>query len=107
MITRVIVVEFYPEVTSEEVAAFRGWLQELASRSVGLVRMTCGEHRPTPSEASHSANAPSATIGHFASIWEFTDEEALDTFLLQPFHRALAATKFRQVVKQRYLTNIH
>jgi hypothetical protein len=106
MITRVVIVEFHPDVTAALVAEFRGWLEDVAARTPGLIRMICGEHMPASSDPSLSANAPDAVFGNFMSVWEFSSEEALDDYLTSPYHRALAATRFPRVVRRRYLANI-
>lgn len=103
---RVVMVEFKPGVSSQEVAAFRRWLERLADRSGNLVRMTCGEHLAAKSEGMLSADAPDVTFGHFVSVWEFSDEQALDEFVMAPFHRELAGNDFRRLVRHRYVINI-
>lgn len=105
-VTRVVIVEFWPEVTAQEVSEFAGWLRELALHTSGLVRMTCGEHWGVPSEAGFSANAPNVTFGHFMSVWEFSNGQAVEEFVLNPLHREMAGKKFRQLVKHRYVSNI-
>lgn len=106
MPTRVVMVEFNPGVTPQEVEEFRGWLDDLAARTPNLVRMTCGEHRPITAEAELSANAPSVVFGSFVSIWEFRDDQALEDFVLEPFHREMAGRNFRRLVMRRYVINI-
>jgi stress responsive alpha/beta barrel protein len=106
MATRIVMVEFFPEVTSEQVAEFKGWLHDLAAHTPKLLRMTCNEHYPSPREASLSANAPNVVFGNFASVWEFSDTPALEQFLAQQDHQKLAAEKFRRVVKRRYVVNL-
>lgn len=106
MITRVVIVEFHPHVTPALVAEFRGWLEDVAARTPGLTRMICGEHQPAASESALSANAPDAVFGNFMSVWEFSSEAALNDYLTSPYHRELAATRFRSVVRRRYLANI-
>jgi hypothetical protein len=106
MITRVIMVQFRPEATASEIAEFKSSLQDLASGVPGLIRMTCGEHVDISNDAVLSANAPEAAFGDFMSVWEFASEQALSDFLVQPNHRALAATRFRKVVQRRYVANL-
>jgi hypothetical protein len=106
MVTRVVIAEFHPHVTAAQAAEFRGWLEEAARQAKGLVRMTCGEHIPASSDPVLSSNAPNAVFGSFMSIWQFESEQALNEFLVQPFHREMAATKFPTVVRRRYIANI-
>jgi len=106
MITRVVIVEFHPHVTPALVAEFRGWLEDVAARTPGLTRMVCGPHEPAASDPVLSANAPDAVFGQFMSIWEFSDEAALEDYLTSPYHREFAATRFPKVVRRRYLANI-
>lgn len=106
MATRAIIVEFEPGTTPYQIAEFRGWLRELAASTQKLVRMTCGEHFDTRGDAALSANAPAVVFGNFVSVWEFEDEQALENFVTQPFHRSMASSKFRSVVRRRYVVNI-
>jgi hypothetical protein len=106
MVTRVVIAEFHPHVTAAQVAQFQSWLEEAARKAQGLVRMTCGEHVPAVSDPVLSSRAPDAVFGSFMSIWEFESEQALNEFLVQPFHREMAATKFPTVVQRRYVANI-
>lgn len=106
MAKRIVIVEFESEVTPREVAEFSGWLRELAANTPSLISMTCGEHYAATGEAALSASAPSVVFGNFASIWEFDDERALDEFVMQPFHRAMAGQKFRKFIRRRYVANI-
>jgi Stress responsive A/B Barrel Domain len=106
VITRVIIVEFRPEASADDIAAFKAGLQELAAESSAVIRMTCGEHFEVSNDAVLSANAPPVAFGNFMSVWEFADEQALNDFLVQPSHKAMAATIFRKVVQRRYVANI-
>lgn len=106
MITRVVIVEFQPDVTPALVAEFRALLEDVAARTPGLTRMICGEHQPASSDPGLSANAPDAVFGQFMSVWEFSSEAALDDYLKSPYHRQLAATRFPRFVRRRYLANI-
>lgn len=104
--TRVVIVEFAPDVTAEDVTDFEVTLRRLASETANLVRMTCGTHYPAASESVLSAQAPGVAFGSFVSVWEFQDERALDDFLVQPRHRELAAKVFSRLVKKRYVANM-
>ncbi len=106
MATRIVIVEFEEGVTPQDVAAFKGWLLELAASARGLARMVCGEHYTPASETELNAAAPSVIFGNFVSVWEFNDEQALEKFILLPIHREMAAKKFRSLVKRRYVANI-
>lgn len=106
MVTRIVMVEFNDEVTSQDIEEFRGWLLDLAARSQGLVRMNCGPHIEAAGESELNANAPNATFCGFASVWEFENRESLDAFVREPFHREMAGRDFRRMVKHRYVVNI-
>lgn len=106
MPTRIVMVEFNPGVSAQEVDQFREWLNLLAERTSGLVSMDCGNHFPIEAEGGLSPNAPSATFGHFVSIWKFADARALEDFVLEPFHHRMAGKNFRQLVAHRYVANI-
>lgn len=106
MAMRIVMVEFISGITEQDIAEFKGWLYDLASRSSDLVRMTCGVHYPAQGDAELSVNAPSVVFGNFVSIWEFTDERALNDFVTKPFHHEMAGKNFRRLVKRRYVTNI-
>lgn len=104
--TRIVIVEFGPEVTAQDVADFEATLRRLASETANLVRMTCGRHYAAVSESALSAHAPGVAFGSFVSVWEFQDERALDDFLVQPRHRELAGKVFSRLVKKRYVANM-
>lgn len=106
VITRVIIVEFRDGAATEDIAEFKACLQELAAGSSGVIRMICGKHLEVSNDAVLSTNAPNAVFGNFMSVWEFASEQALNDFLVQPNHRAMAATTFRKVVQRRYVANI-
>jgi hypothetical protein len=106
MLTRVVMVQFRPHVTPADVAAFKGWLQEVAASTPGLVRMTCGPHKETSNDAVLSKKAPDAVFCDFMSVWEFESESAVNDYLASPFHRKMAAEKFSTVVQCRYVANI-
>lgn len=106
MPTRVVMVEFNPGVSAEDVGQFKAWLTELAGHTSGLVNMECGAHFHIEAEGGLSPNAPSVTFGHFVSIWTFVDRQALENFVLEPFHHQMAGKHFRQLVAHRYVTNI-
>jgi hypothetical protein len=100
-------VEFKPGISPAEVVEFKGWLETLAVRSKNLVRMVCGEHRPSSGEALLNPNAPNVVFAHFVSVWEFADERSLDEFVLAPFHREMAGNHFRRLVQRRYVINLN
>ena len=104
--TRVVIVEFQPEITNQDVLEFEATLHRLAAATPELVRMSCGQHRPSASESALAANAPNAAFGSFVSVWEFENEGALDRFLTQPLHREIAAKVFSRMVKRRYVANM-
>jgi len=105
VITRVVMVEFQPHAAPAEIAAFKAGIHELASRASGLIRMSCGEHEEVAGDAVLRQKAPTVSFGSFLSIWEFRDHAALDVFLVDPAHRALA-DRWRTAVKHRYVVNM-
>jgi Stress responsive A/B Barrel Domain len=105
MAMRVVMVEFYPEVTEQDVAEFQGWLHDLAARLPYLIRMQCGPHSTLLADKEFSLNAPSVSYGHFASVWEFADEDGINQFIQEPFHKEIASKKFKKLVKHRYCVN--
>ena len=104
-ITRVVMVEFHPDATDEQIVAFKAGLHHLAAHATGLVRMSCGEHQESAADAVLRQKAPNVVFGSFMSIWEFSDRASLDKFLVDPGHRQLADT-WRAVVKNRYVVNM-
>lgn len=106
MATRVVMVRFRDGVDASDVAAFRGWLEDLAARTPHLRRMHCGAHAGVPADERLSQNAPDVTFADFASVWEFDDLEGVGAFLEAPFHRELAGSGFRDMVRRRYVINI-
>jgi stress responsive alpha/beta barrel protein len=105
MAVRVVIVEFNPEVTEQDVTEFQGWLHDLAARVPYLIRMQCGPHSTLPTDKELSLNAPSVSFGHFVSVWEFADKNALNQFVKEPFHKEIAGKKFKKLVKHRYVVN--
>ena len=105
MITRLVMVEFHPHVGPDDIACFEQDLQGLAARTDGLLRMSCGQHAETMGDELLRRRAPQVVFGNFASIWEFEDRHAVDKFLVDPTHAAMAA-RWREWVKQRYVINI-
>lgn len=107
MVTRIVIVEFHPGVTPQEITDFAMALRVLAARTPNLVRMACGEHHTMPSESALGTDAPAATFGNFVSVWEFEDEQALDGFLQQAIHGEMVRQRFQRVVRKRYIANFH
>jgi hypothetical protein len=103
---RVVMVSFVPGTTDTQVEQFHGWLQDLASQAPGLVRMVCGPTEELGNEALLARDAPDATYGSFASIWEFEDQAALAAFVNAPTHRAVARELFLSLVAHRYVFNL-
>ena len=103
---RVVMVRFIDGVSEEEVAGFRDWLETLAARTPGLLRMVCGANLPLGDEAVLASKAPAATYGDFASIWEFDSTASLSAFVDDPDHHAMAGSQFKRVVAHRYVFNI-
>lgn len=103
---RVVMVTFVPDATEQDIAWFHEGLRALADNTPGLLSMVSGVTCKSGDENALSAQAPDATYGDFASIWEFESTESLAAFVDSPTHHALARKRFKRVVRHRYVFNL-
>ena len=106
MALRIVMVEFKENVTALQIGEFEQWLMDLASRIPYLKNMWCGENQMSDTENHLNSNAPNVVNPEFASVWEFEDIEDIEKFITEPFHNKLASSKFKTIVKIRYVANI-
>ena len=105
MAFRVVMVKFVDDVTKEDVSEFKSWLNELAKNTPYVVNMYCGQHTDVDSENSLDMVAPNASFHDFVSVWEFEDVNDIESFILEPFHHAMAGSKFKKIVAHRHVVN--
>jgi len=104
--TRVIMVEFNPEVTSAQMEVFQRELKAVADKIPYKKSFRCGINRRLESEASLDSVAPEVHVPQFVAIWDFDSYFDLTRFVGESHHRKFASEIAKPVVRRRWVVNI-
>jgi hypothetical protein len=108
MPTRVIFIDFNPDVTLAQMESFQKELLALADKITYKKSFCCGFNRPLATEAALDALARDVDVhvAQFAAIWEFGSYDDLTRFVGESQHRNFASQIATSVVRRRYVVNI-
>ena len=108
MPTRVIMIDFNPEVTSTQMEVFQQELRALADKISYKKSFHCGFNRPLQTEAALDAVAREVDVhvAQFVAIWEFGSYDELTRFVGESQHRNFASEIAKSVVRRRWVVNI-
>ena len=108
MPTRVIMIDFNPEVTSTQMEVFQQELRALADKISYKKSFHCGFNRPLQTEAALDAVAREVDVhvAQFVAIWEFGSYDELTRFVGESQHRTFASEIAKSVVRRRWVVNI-
>jgi len=106
MPTRVIMIEFYPEVTSAQIEEFQQGLKDVADMIPYKKSFHCGMNQPLETEGELDPVAPEVHVPQFVAIWEFGSYGDLTRFVGESHHRKFASEIAKPVVQRRWVVNI-
>jgi len=106
MPTRVIMVEFNPEVRPAQMEVFQQELTAVAAKIPYKKSFRCGINRKLETEGALDSVAPEVHVPQFVAIWEFGSYEDLARFVGESVHREFAAKIAKPVVRRRWVVNI-
>ena len=108
MPTRVIMIEFNPEATSDQKEVFQKELKSVADQIPYKKSFHCGFNRPLETEAALDAVAPEVAVHgpQFVAIWDFASYDDLTRFVGESLHQKFAREIAKQVVRRRWVVNI-
>jgi hypothetical protein len=106
MPTRVIMIDFYPEVTSAQIQFFQQRLQEVADKIPYKTSFRCGMNRKLETETALDAVAPDVHVPQFIAIWDFDSYDDLARFVGDSHHRKFASEIAKPVIQRRWVVNI-
>jgi len=104
--TRVIMIEFNPEVSSAQMEVFQQELTAVADKIPYKKSFRCGINRRVETEAALDPVAPEVHVPQFVAIWEFGSYDDLTRFVGESLHRKFATEIAKPVVRRRWVVNI-
>ncbi len=106
MPTRVIMVEFNPEVTSAQKEVFQRELKAVADKIPYKKSFRCGINRTLETEGALDSVAPEVHVPQFVIIWDFDSYDDLKRFVGDSHHRKFAIEIAKPAVRRRWVVNI-
>ena len=106
MPTRVILIEFNPDVSSAQIEAFQHELSAVADKIPYKKSFRCGMNRKLETEGALDSVAPEVHVPQFAAIWEFGSYEDLARFVGELVHKEFAAKIAKAVIRRRWVVNV-
>ncbi len=106
MPTRVIMIEFNPEVTSAQMEMFQQELKAVADKIPYKTSFRCGFNRKLETEAALDPLAPEVHVPQFVAIWEFGSYGDLTRFVGESHHRKFASEIAKPLGRRRWVVNI-
>ena len=106
MPTRVVMVEFNPEVTSAQMEVFEQELKTVANKIPYKKSFCCGFNRKLETEAVLDPVAPEVHAPQFVAIFEYDSNDDLTRSVTEPCHLKFASEIARPLVRRRWVVNI-
>jgi hypothetical protein len=106
MPTRVILIEFKPEVTSAQKEIFEQELTTLADKIPYKKNFYCGFNRVLKTDGTLDALGSEPERPQFVAIWEFGSYDDLTRFVGESLHQKFAREIAIPVVQRRWVVNI-
>ena len=105
MPTRVILIEFKPEATSDQKEIFQQELTALADKIPYKKNFYCGFNRVLETDGTLDVGSKPERP-HFVAIWEFDSYDDLTRFVGESLHQKFAREIAISVVQRRWVVNI-
>ncbi len=106
MPTRVIMLEFNPDVTSAQMEMFQQELKAVADKIPYKTGFRCGFNRKLKTEAALDPLGPEVHVPQFVAIFEYDSYDDLTRSVTEPCHLKFASEIARPLVRRRWVVNI-
>ncbi len=106
MPTRVVMVEFNPEVTSAQMEMLQQELKAVADKIPYKTSFRCGMNRKLETEAALDPLAPEVHVPQFVAIWEYDSYDDLTRSVGESHHLKFASEIAKPLVQRRWVVNI-